>query len=89
MVPVCNRNVDLINETIQRSDFRLLHPAPVKDAAAAVNVGREAVLNARIVLTQATPEVIARVERNAGMLNELCWNLGDAVIRRRFVLACR
>ena len=20
---------------------------------------------------------------------ELCWNLGDAVIRRRFVLACR
>ena len=21
--------------------------------------------------------------------SELCWNLGDAVIRRRFVLACR
>jgi len=37
----------------------------------------------------AVSEQPARARRRASAPPELCWNLGDAVIRRRFVLACR
>ena len=37
---------------------------------------------------QSTPANLG-VSVPAASSSELCWNLGDAVIRRRFVLACR